>query len=132
VPLRYDPEWFTPARCRAEPGALWVFGDNAARAGRGPKAGQAYIRDEPNAVGIVTKRMPNNDPQAFLNDAEDFEDFLAMVAPAFERLARHLQAGGIVVWPRDGIGTGRAQLAARAPRIWAALERARVRLEGIG
>jgi hypothetical protein len=34
---------------------------------------------------------------------------------AFSRLNAHLFAGGTVVWPSDGVGTGRAELKKRAP-----------------
>lgn len=126
MPLRYEPRWYTPEMCRAEPAALFAFGDNVRRIGRGPKSGQAIIRDEPNAVGIVTKSTP----WKHLSDA-DLELFRSLNGPAFSKLAAHLQAGDVVAWPADGIGTGRAGLPERAPRLWASLERARLRLEAI-
>lgn len=130
MPLRYEPRWYTPAMCRAEPAALFAFGDNALRRGSGPKSGQAVIRQEPNAVGIVVKHAPTQRPDAFFTDA-DIALFQRLNAPAFVALAAHLRAGNVVVWPADGIGTGRAELPERAPRLWASLERARLRLEGI-
>lgn len=123
--MRYERRWFTPALCRAEPGSLFVYGDNLL--GRG-KGGQAVIRDEPNAVGIPTKRAPSMAEGAFFLD-KDFEPFRDAARPVFTRLREHLEAGGTVVWPADGIGTGLAQLPQRAPRIWNALERARLRLD---
>lgn len=130
MPVRIETRWFTPEMCRERPDALFAFGDNLVRAGRGPGAGQAVIRDEPNAVGIPTKRRPARDEGAYLTDA-DMEAFKEAAAEPFRRLSEHLRAGGTVVWPADGIGTGRAELAARAPRIWASLERALEKLEGI-
>ena len=126
--LRYEPYWYTPDTCRAEPAVLFAFGDNFERRGAGPSSGQAIIRGEPNAVGIATKRAPNNRPGSFLTDA-DVQLFKDENAMAFAILARHLRAGGTVVWPTDGIGTGRAALQDHAPRLWASLERARMRLE---
>lgn len=125
--LRYEARYFSPELARQEPDALWVFGDNLRRVGRG---GQAVIRYEPNARGIATKHAPALDPGAFFSDA-DLDLFRAAAAPVFAELAAHLRAGGLVIWPREGIGTGRAQLAFRAPRIWQSLERARLRLEAI-
>lgn len=93
---------------------LYAFGDNLARRGR---AGQATIRGLPNAVGICTKHYPSMDREAFFTD-----DDAAYVRPhleaAFARLRQHLLAGGDVVWPADGIGTGLAQLPRRAPQIY--------------
>jgi len=39
---------------RAEPGTLWVFGDNLQRKGLGGQAKE--MRGEPNAIGIPTKK----------------------------------------------------------------------------
>lgn len=104
-----------------------MFGDNLAGWGKG---GQAVIRDEPNAVGIPTKHRPSWDEDAFFTDA-DLDRFRAAAARPFCRLRDHLHAGGTVIWPSDGIGTGRAQLEERAPRIWACLQRAIERLHRI-
>jgi hypothetical protein len=128
--LRYEPRWYTPEMCRAEPVALFAFGDNFERRGSGPSSGQAIIRDEPNAVGIATKRAPSNRPGSFLADG-DVGRFIDENTPAFLILANHLRDGGTVVWPADGIGTGRAALQGCAPKLWASLERARLRLEAI-
>lgn len=116
------------AMVRADRATLYVFGDNFAGEGFGGQA--AEMRGEPNAVGIPTKRRPARDPGAYLTD-DDLPRFKRAAARAFSRLADHLRAGGEVVWPLDGIGTGRAELAERAPRVWASLERARARLEAI-
>lgn len=131
MPLRYEPRWYTPAMCRNEPAALFAFGDNVLRKGSGPKSGQAVIRSEPNAVGIVVKHAPARQLGAYFTDA-DLALFQRLNAPAFVALAAHLRAGNVVVWPADGIGTGRAELPERAPRLWASLERARERLEALG
>ncbi|MEN3238633.1 hypothetical protein PUR29_34905 [Methylobacterium ajmalii] len=105
--LRDNPDW------------LYVFGDNLAGRGRGGQAHQ--MRDEPNAVGIVTKRYPATDDGAYLTD-DDEDEIRALLIPVLERLCRHLARSGTVVWPRDGVGTGRAELKTRAPRIALVLE----------
>lgn len=125
--IRYEAH-ITRAMVQAERRALFVFGDNLQRRGLGGQA--AEMRGEPNAVGIPTKRAPSLGDSAFFTDA-DFDIFRDAAAPAFALLRAHAEGGGVIVWPADGIGTGLARLPERAPRIWAALERARVRLEAL-
>lgn len=127
MPIVYLPH-ISRAMVRADRATLYVFGDNFAGEGFGGQA--AEMRGEPNAVGIPTKRRPARAPDAYLTD-DDLPRFKRSAAAAFARLADHLRAGGDIVWPADGIGTGRAELAERAPRVWSALERARARLEAI-
>lgn len=102
--------WITKEMMRAEPNALFVFGDNLERWGRGGQAKE--MRGEPNAVGLPTKRSP----YTFLTD-DDFIDLMAAVAKDVAKLQQHLLAGRTVVWPKDGIGTGRAALVEHAPGI---------------
>lgn len=130
MPLIIQTAWYTRAQLQAAPDTLFAWGDNLARVGgkNNPKSGQAFAcRDEPNAVGIPTKLRPSMDEDAFFTDRH-FERAKAAFDEGFIRMAQHLQDGGTVIWPADGIGTGRAQLAERAPRIWAYLERCRERL----
>ena len=82
-------------------------------------------------MGIPTKNWPARDEGAYFTD-QDRDRFWAVALPRFVRLRDHLKAGGTVVWPADGIGTGLAELPRRAPQIWADLERARLKLEAIG
>lgn len=94
---------------------LYVFGDNWQRIGFGGQAKE--MRGEPNAVGIITKRYPKNDIEAYLND-DDFLDWRKESRKDYARLENHVKKGGIVVWPADGIGTGLADLPNKAPRIY--------------
>ena len=103
------------AELKANPDRLFAFGDNLDGRGFGGQAAQA--RGEPNAVGIVTKRSPSMKPSAFLRDC-DLAEVFPLWREAFGRLNDHLFAGGVVVWPRDGVGTGRAELATRSPGLW--------------
>lgn len=127
MPLRYENR-ITREMVQAEPDTLWVFGDNLLEQGFGGQAAQ--MRGEPNAVGIPTKAKPARHPAAYFTDA-DFIRFWEASLPKLERLRNHLEGGGDVVWPTDGIGTGLAELPQRAPRLWSALERARKRLEAL-
>lgn len=68
---------------------------------------------------------------AFFSDA-DFDRVTPEIDTAIERLSAHVIAGGTIVWPADGIGTGRAELARRAPRIWAYLGQCREQLFALG
>jgi hypothetical protein len=106
---------------RNAPDVLFIFGDNLRRVGLGGQA--AEMRGEPNAVGIPTKVAPSMAPDAFFTDA-DLPKALNAFAEAFARLEAHLRAGGTIVVPEAGIGTGRAQLEQRAPTIHAVLTRA--------
>ena len=109
--------------------ALFAFGDNMARQGYGGQA--AACRGEPNAVGIPTKWRPSNEPGAFFSDT-DYPAVMPAIVASFVRLADHIRAGGDVIWPADGVGTGLADLPARAPRIATLIARCRERLDECG
>lgn len=113
----------TRAMLRAEPGTLFVFGDNMAREGFGGQAKE--MRGEPNAVGIPTKWFPGRKPSDYFTDA-DFHTVCHRIAAAFVRLNSH---DGSIIWPADGIGTGLADLQRRAPRIFTYIEAGRRALE---
>jgi hypothetical protein len=100
---------------RPNPLHLFVFGDNMIRCGFGGQAKEC--RGEPNAIGIPTKHFPRNDDAAFFHD-DDFDGVSARIEQSFEILKAHLAKGGTVVIPKDGIGTGRAELQTRAPKIY--------------
>lgn len=113
--------WITAEMLTMEPNTLFVFGDNLKRYGFG---GQAKVmRGRPNAVGLPTKRAPYE----FLSDG-DYLEVVRAAGPDVKRLADHLTAGGLVVWPMAGIGTGLAQLREKAPEIAAYYD---VVLEGL-
>ena len=113
----------TRAMLRAEPEKLFVFGDNMIRRGFGGQAKE--MRGEPNAIGIPTKWYPSMHKDAFFVDSDSiaFENH-----SAGEVISLRLHSG-IIVWPEDGIGTGRAQLKQRAPEIWYIIEELRLALE---
>jgi hypothetical protein len=118
-------ERMTREQAARNPGVLFVFGDNLARAGFGGQA--AELRGARNAVGIPTKRAPRRDEAAYFCDA-DLEAATPAITAAFERLRQHLRAGGDVVWPVAGVGTGLAELPRRAPAIAAFIEAGRTSL----
>jgi hypothetical protein len=116
---------------KTSPEHLFVFGDNCGREGLGGQAGAA--RGELNAVGICTKKTPSYEESDFFTDQEYTTNvfiILADFAPVFEALKQ----GRVVVWPLDGIGTGLADLPARAPhtlRFINAVKEALIRIYGV-
>lgn len=107
-------KWIHRKDLVADRNTLFVFGDNMERFGMGGQAGA--MRGEPNAVGIPTKWSPGMGSRDFFSDAD-----LNVVRPVldreFLRLRRHVEAGGNVVIPADGLGTGLSELPTRAPRV---------------
>lgn len=99
------------------PDVLYVFGDNAERQGLGGQAKE--MRGEHNAVGIRTKRAPNNRPSAFFSeDPDDVAEQNAWIAEDFEAIYEHLDQGGTVVVPADGVGSGLSRLKEVSPSSW--------------
>ncbi|AKE44783.1 hypothetical protein AU106_gp152 [Sinorhizobium phage phiM9] len=113
MPLEYR-KFITRQMLKDEPDTLFVFGDNLSRVGLGGQAKE--MRGEPNAVGIPTKKLPLMADHAFFTD-DDYFLVLDQLLEADKRIVEHLNSGGTVVWPEDGIGTGLAQLDERAPMI---------------
>jgi len=73
----------------------------------------------PTPVGIPTKWAPRRDEGAYFSDeAWDIERARRAVDIAFERLENYCKSGGIVVIPKQGIGTGLAELPTRAPKLY--------------
>lgn len=103
----------TVERCQAHPKNIYLFGDNTL--GRG-KAGQAVIRDEPNAVGIPTKKYPAMTAGSFLTD-EEYEQNVALIDAAFDKIPA--TAKKVIVSHR--IGCHLAMLPMKAPRTYAYL-----------
>jgi len=108
-------EFISRAFVRSHPNDLFVFGDNLARAGFGGQARE--MREEPNAIGLPTKRLPSMRPEAFLSDS-DLPEIMRVNAVDCLRLMDHLKHGGTIFLSSHGIGTGRARLAEKAPKIF--------------
>ena len=99
---------------RKNPDKVFIFGDNLKGYGKG---GQAIIRDEPNAIGIPTKKAPSMNPGSFFTDVEYAANKQA-IDQAFTKIPR----GKTIVVPKDNIGTGKAQLKQKAPKTWLYLQ----------
>ena len=109
---------FSVESVRTEPDKVYVFGDNMKHQGKG---GQAIIRDEDNAFGIPTKNAPHMREDAFWSD-DLYDTYVEIIDAAFDDLAA-FAGPKTVVFPKDGIGTGRAQLSQRAPRLLAYIDK---------
>lgn len=107
MPVSYR-KWITRDMLRAEPGTLFVFGDNADRVGLGGQA--AAMRGEPNAIGIATLYAPG-----VFYDASP--EALRVVVSDLSRISNALSNDRHVVAPADGLGTGLARLRERRPDI---------------
>lgn len=97
---------------KKNPNTIYVFGDNMMRIGKG---GQAIIRGEPNAFGIVTKKLPTMTSNAFFTD-NDFELFKKEVLNDIQKIQD--SPLNDVVFPEGGIGTGLARLPESSPLCW--------------
>lgn len=110
----------TPELVRNNPDKVYLFGDNLQSQGKG---GQAVIRDEPNAIGIPTKKAPSMREGSFFTD-DEFESNKRAIDDAIARIP----PGKTIVIPRDGLGTGRARLETTAPETFRYLNQ---RLQGL-
>lgn len=91
------------------PNKIFVFGDNLKRKGEG---GQAIIRGEENAYGIVTKKSPSSKSSSYFTD-DDLEDNKENIDKDIQKIK--LDGRKNIVFPKDGLGTGLAKLNKKAP-----------------
>lgn len=113
---------------RDNPQTLFVFGDNLTEKGLGGQAKE--MRGEQNAIGIPTKAYPGMADVDFFSD-DDFAVATGKIGMKFIQLFNHARMGGDIVWPKDGIGTGLADLKNKAPKIWHFIEAQKAALEQI-
>ena len=119
--------YWSVADVKKYPHALFVFGDNNLGLGKG---GQAIIRGLPNAIGIPTKKYPNDHPNSFYTDRE-YGDNTARISAAIDKIIDLSALYKYVVLPADGFGTGLAQLPIKAPKTYAYLVKAIQNLKNI-
>lgn len=116
MPIRFQ-KWITRDDLKANPDTLYVFGDNHCREGYGGQAKE--MRGQHNAHGVATKWKPDNRETSFFTD--DYLPVLHRILGIIENdlkvVERFLQAGGTVILPRDGLGTGLSELPTRAPKV---------------
>lgn len=117
-------KWITRETVKANADKAFLFGDNGMRKGLGGQAKE--MRGEPNAFGIFTKKLPFNNPSAFLTDL-DFEANKRWIDLDIQRI---MDSGfQTAVIPENGLGTGLAELDKRAPQTFAYLQKKIMELE---
>jgi len=99
---------------------LFVFGDNDIKQGMG---GQAIIRNEPNAFGIPTKKLPSMSSNSFYTDNE-YDKNIKKINKAIYKIIKEFMKNKYttLVLPKDGLGTGLAQLNVKAPKTFKFLD----------
>jgi len=102
---------YSDSEVKANPDKIYVFGDNTDRKGTG---GQATIRNNPNAFGIATKVHPTNNSDAFMSD-KDLESNKKVIDSDIQKI---LDQNKLLVFPKDGFGTGLAKLKEKAPQTY--------------
>ncbi len=116
MPIKFQ-KWITRGDLKANPSTMYVFGDNHLRQGFGGQAKE--MRGEVNSHGIATKWKPDNREASFFTDNHLplLHRILEIIADDLKVVERFLQAGGTVVFPRDGLGTGLSKLPTHAPMV---------------
>jgi hypothetical protein len=94
----------------ANPGLVYVFGDNVARYGYAGQA--AACRSLPNAHGIATLWEPGK-----YFDDRDYQKITAILIEDIDSLLDFAD-GAPIVFPLDGIGTGLARMEQEAPACY--------------
>jgi hypothetical protein len=113
----YEKIW-TKDTVSKDKDSLYIYGDNDI--GKGCR-GQAVIRYLPNAIGIPTKKIPNNLQSSFYTDIE-FEQNKKNITNAIEKIKKASINYSAVVFPKDGFGTGLAMLKTKAPETFDFME----------
>lgn len=108
---------------------VFVFGDNIIEKGFGGQA--AEMRGEPNAIGIPTKWKPNWEELSFFTDGDlDRPVVKDAIDKALAKIEEALASGKNVVISSSGVGSHRADLQGRAPRIDAYIKAGLAKLAG--
>jgi hypothetical protein len=114
--VQYTEKKYNSALLRANPDVLFVFDDNLLGTG---KSGQAIIRNEPNAIGVPTKRVASRTKNSYFGTPENIEEEKAAIDAAFDKIRAAVTSGKRVYFPSEGLGAGTAQLAKRSPELYA-------------
>lgn len=105
---------------------LYLFGDNDARKGLGGQAKE--MRNEPNAIGISTKKLPATSEQSYKTDAE-LDQNKKIITDDINKVIAAWDSGKYDKLVIPEIGTGLAELPTRAPQTYAFLQQELKRLE---
>jgi len=102
------------------PDLVYCFGDNDDRVGLGGQA--AEMRGEHNALGIRTKKHPDNLPTSFYSD-NDYDECVRKIDEDFAVVESLLVLDKVMVLPTEGFGTGLSALKEHAPKVLARIEK---------
>ncbi len=110
----------TPQLVADNPGYLFIFSDNDSRRGEG---GQACIRYAgQNVAGIATCENSNREYYWYERDQEEYQAHCDRIDEDIKGIvARAMNEKLEIVIPISGFGNGLAQLAKRAPKVYAHL-----------
>ena len=100
---------------------VFLFGDNTndrVNTHHVPTMTQAVIRGLNNAIGIDTKKNRGTSEDSYFTD-EDFDTFKTQVDEAIQKA---IDSGKTIVIPEGGIGTGKAHLKEKAPKLFSYLQ----------
>ena len=130
--------FWTRAQVAKQTDKVFLFGDNTEDrlyTKYVPSSTQAVIRGLPNAIGIDTKRNRRTEQPSYGDGGpgfgkvlisngsyftdEDFEEFKEQVDLAIQQAKN---SGKTIVIPGDGIGTGKAMLKEKAPKLFEYLQ----------
>lgn len=92
---------------RIHPNCVFVFGDNLLHYG---KKGAAILRDEPNTLGFITKKAPNNRDCSFYKP----DDYLPLFEVMLQSLRKHIIDNQNKLYLISKLGSGLAN----RYRIW--------------
>jgi hypothetical protein len=109
--------FWTREQVTTQPEKVFLFGDNTddrLNTKYIPSSTQAVIRDLPNAIGIDTKKNRGTNDNSYFTDA-DFLQFKQQIDNAIQQAKN---SNKVIVIPADGIGTGKAMLKEKAPKLF--------------
>jgi len=95
---------------------LFIFGDNDIKKGM---KGQAIIRNEKNAYGIPTKKIPSFANNAYYTD-DEYENNINNINNAIYIIIKKFmnKKYTTLVLSKDGLGTGLSKLPIKAPKTY--------------
>jgi hypothetical protein len=100
---------------RNNPSIIYIFGDNDARSGYGGQARE--LRGEKNGFGVRVKKLPSLEENAFYTDNE-YESNCQKISEDIKNIKDRCSEETTIIFPKAGIGTGRAWLRFKAPRTY--------------
>lgn len=111
-------KWYwTREYVKSQSDKVFLFGDNTddrLYTWYVPRSTQAVIRLLPNAIGIDTKKDRGTNPNSYFSD----DDFIPFKRQVDEAIQQAKDSGKTIVIPSDGIGTGKAMLESKAPKLF--------------